>query len=128
MPSTKRCVSLIAGALSGLLGGLVGNQGGIRSAALLGFDLPKQTFVATATAVGLVVDLARMPVYLATEGQEIWGVWRLAAIAMAGVIIGTIFGGRLLSRIPESKFRLIVATILAALGVWMLTQAASPSL
>jgi uncharacterized membrane protein YfcA len=32
-----------AGALSGLFGGLVGNQGGIRSAALLGFDIPKES-------------------------------------------------------------------------------------
>ncbi|HEX4567736.1 MAG TPA: hypothetical protein VH138_13955, partial [Vicinamibacterales bacterium] len=43
-------LAMIAGTLSGLLGGLVGNQGGIRSAALLGFEMPKETFVATATA------------------------------------------------------------------------------
>jgi len=119
-------VSLVAGALSGLLGGLVGNQGGIRSAALLGFDLPKRTFVATATAVGLIVDLARMPVYLATEGNDVLEIWRMVAVATAGVIVGTLFGGRLLSRIPESKFRIIVAAILAALGVSMLAQAANP--
>jgi uncharacterized protein len=41
-------VAWVAGALSGLLGGLVGNQGGIRSAALLGFDLSKEKFVGTA--------------------------------------------------------------------------------
>ena len=53
-----------AGALSGMFGGLVGNQGGIRTAALLAFDADKEAFVATATAVGLVVDGARLPVYL----------------------------------------------------------------
>jgi len=37
-------VAWVAGALSGLLGGLVGNQGGIRSAALVGFNLPKESF------------------------------------------------------------------------------------
>ncbi len=57
-------VAWIAGAMSGLFGGLVGNQGGIRSAAMLGFDLPKERFVATATAIALFVDAARMPVYL----------------------------------------------------------------
>src|SRR2546430_1293482 len=46
-----RVAALIGGALSGLLCGLVGNQGGIRAAALLGFDVETQAFVATATAV-----------------------------------------------------------------------------
>jgi len=119
-------VSLAAGALSGLLGGLVGNQGGIRSAALLGFEMPKQAFVATATAVGLVVDLVRLPVYLATDGPDVAQVWPLIAFATAGVVVGTLFGGRLLRRIPESRFRSIVAVILAALGVSMLAQALSP--
>jgi len=54
----------------GLLGGLVGTQGGIRSAASLGAELPRQTFVAAATAVGLIVDAARVPIYLATTGAE----------------------------------------------------------
>ena len=68
-------VAWIAGALSGFLGGLVGNQGGLRSAALLGFDLSRQSFVATATAIGLVVDGARMPVYLMTQARS-WLGWR----------------------------------------------------
>src|SRR3954462_14706740 len=57
----------VAGALSGAFGGLVGNQGGIRSAALLAFDAHRDAFIATATATGLIVDAARMPVYLVTE-------------------------------------------------------------
>lgn len=62
-------VAWVAGAVSGALGGLVGHQGGIRSAAMLGFDIPKHAFVATATAVGVIVDAARVPVYLATQAQ-----------------------------------------------------------
>jgi uncharacterized membrane protein YfcA len=117
-------VAWIAGGASGLLGGLVGNQGGIRSAALLGFDLPKRAFVATATATGLIVDAARMPVYAATVGREIAAVFPLVAIATAGVIAGTLYGGRLLRRIPEARFRSIVAGLLALLGTLMLIQAA----
>jgi uncharacterized membrane protein YfcA len=115
-------VSWIAGTLSGLLGGLVGNQGGIRSAALFGFDLPKRAFVATATATGLIVDAARMPVYLATVGDDVLSVWPLVAVATAGVIAGTLFGGRMLARIPEALFRPTVAVVLAALGVAMIAQ------
>ncbi len=62
-----RTAAWIAGALSGMFGGLVGNQGGIRSAALLGFDLKRDEFVATATAIALLVDVFRMPVYAATQ-------------------------------------------------------------
>jgi uncharacterized membrane protein YfcA len=51
-----RTTGWIAGGLSGIFGGLVGNQGGIRSAALLGFDVSKESFVATATAIALLVD------------------------------------------------------------------------
>src|SRR4030066_1066333 len=50
-----------AGAMSGFFGGLVGNQGGIRSAAMLGFKLEQKTFVRTATGIALMVDVARIP-------------------------------------------------------------------
>ncbi len=114
----------IAGAVSGLLGGLIGNQGGIRSAALLGFDVRKDAFVASATAVGLIVDGARMPVYLVTERRDVFAIWPLVAIAVGGVVIGTLFGRRALERIPESRFRAVVAAVLAALGSAMLVKGA----
>lgn len=110
----------IAGSLSGLLGGLVGNQGGIRSGALLGFELPKRAFVATATATGLIVDTARMPIYMATVGEEMLAVWPHAAVATIGVVVGTLFGGRLLAHVPDAWFRTIVAVVLASLGVAMI--------
>ena len=115
-------VAWIAGALSGLLGGLVGNQGGIRSGALLGVDLPRQTFVATATAVGLIVDGARMPVYLVTSGEDVLAIWPSVAVATLGVAVGTVFGHRLLDRIPEALFRPILAVILGTLGAAMLVS------
>jgi len=115
-------VAWIAGALSGLLGGLVGNQGGIRSAALLGFDLPKQTFVATATAIALFVDGARMPVYVVTQHQQLIALWPWMALASTGVVAGTLLGSRALGRIPEVWFRRLLALLLAILGGAMLVR------
>jgi uncharacterized membrane protein YfcA len=115
-------VAWIAGALSGMLGGLVGNQGGIRSAALLGFDLSKQAFVATATAVGLLVDGARMPVYLITQYDDLGAMWRPIALATVGVTVGTLLGGHALHWIPDSWFRRVLALILALLGGAMLIK------
>jgi len=109
----------IAGALSGLFGGLVGNQGGIRSAALMGFDIDKQAFVATATAIGLVVDAFRMPVYIATQWQAISEQWVPMLIASVGVIVGTLAGKRVLERIPDHVFRTVVYVIILGLGIAM---------
>lgn len=109
----------VAGAASGALGGMVGNQGGIRTAALLGFDVPKESFVATATAIGLFVDGARMPVYLATEWRDIFAIWPLVFTATLGVVIGTALGARVLGRLPQQLFRRVIAVLLIALGLYM---------
>ncbi len=109
----------IAGALSGLFGGLVGNQGGIRSAAMLGFEVRKESFVATATAVGLFVDCARLPVYLIFEGREIARLWPLLGLSAFSVILGTLVGTRILRRIDERAFRRAVAVLLLMLGGYM---------
>jgi len=108
-----------AGVVSGALGGLVGNQGGIRSAALLGFDVPKESFVATATAVALFVDVARLPVYLATQSRAIAAVWMLMLAATVGAVVGTAMGTRVLGRLPERAFRRVLAVLLMLLGAYM---------
>src|SRR3954465_14858261 len=115
-------VGWVAGAVSGALGGLVGNQGGIRSAAMLGFEVPRHAFVATATAVGLIVDSARIPVYLVSQGEEVAALWPFLLAATAGAALGTLAGERLLRRIPEPVYRRLVAALVLALGVFMLLR------
>jgi uncharacterized protein len=116
----------VAGAVSGILGGLVGNQGGIRSGAMLGLGVPKEAFVATVTAIGLLVDMARLPVYLVAEGPALSRQWQLLGIATVGVLVGTLVGRPLLKRVSEEAFRAIVAALVLLLGMWMLGQAVSP--
>ena len=110
-----------------MVGGLVGNQGGIRAAALLGFKISKVAFVATATAIGLIVDISRMPVYFWSETQGILSSRNWILITTVGVVIGTVLGAKLLRRLPERSFRQVVSMLILALGVFMtyrgLTQA-----
>jgi hypothetical protein len=117
-------IAWLGGALSGLLGGLVGNQGGVRSAAMLGFNLEAKAFVATATAIALIVDGARMPIYFFTSPETVHRLAASIAIMTAGVTIGTVVGGRVLARIPENYFRKIVSLLILALGIVMLTRVA----
>ncbi len=117
-----RWAAWIAGGLSGIFGGLVGNQGSIRSAALLGFHVPRDAFVATATAIALLVDVGRVPVYLATQGSLIAELWPEVVIALGGVVVGTLVGTRLLRRIPENIFKRIVGLLILAIGIYMLVR------
>jgi uncharacterized membrane protein YfcA len=118
-------LSYVAGGLSGMLGGLVGNQGGIRSAALLGFDVPKTTFVAVATATALIVDGARLPVYLYQERDRLGDIWSMIFVASVGVVAGTALGGDLFRRVPDRLFRRVIAAVLLVLGAVMLMRANS---
>ena len=108
------------GLASGFFGGIAGNQGGLRSAALLAFDLAPLRFVATATATGLLVDTARTPVYLWDTGAALLPLWAPIGAASIGVLIGTVLGERLLLGLSRQQFGHIVAVAIAALGIWLL--------
>jgi uncharacterized protein len=115
-------VAWLAGLCSGVFGGLVGNQGGIRSASLLGFELSKAQFVATATAIGLAVDAARMPVYFATRFNDLLTTWQYILVTVVGVVVGTVSGRVLLSSIPDDLFKRIVSGLILVLGLAMLVK------
>jgi uncharacterized protein len=112
----------VAGLLSGAFGGLVGNQGGIRSAAMLGLGIQGPAFVATATAIGIAVDAVRLPVYFATESERILSARPAIVAAVIGVVLGTMAGERVLRRVPEPLFRRIVSVILLAVGAYLIAM------
>jgi len=116
----KGPVAWVAGALSGVFGGLVGNQGGIRTAAMFGFDLKGKEFVATATGIALAVDCARMPVYFLIQWKDILSIWPLIAFASMGVLIGTEIGVWTLGKIPEKLFKKIVSSIILLIAIFVL--------
>jgi uncharacterized protein len=110
----------ILGALSGLFGGIVGNQGGLRAAALSTFGLEPVVFVATSTVIGALVDLARAPVYLYKGWLKMAEVWGVIVIAVAAVVAGTLFGERLLLWLSPGRFRIVISIAIGALGLWFL--------
>ena len=67
-----------------------------------------------------MVDGARLPVYLWTEWRTLVLLWPTILAAVAGVLVGTLAGVRVLRRIPERAFRSSVSVLLTALGAYML--------
>ncbi|RPH34599.1 MAG: sulfite exporter TauE/SafE family protein [Chloroflexi bacterium] len=112
--------AVAAGMASGAFGGLVGNQGGIRAAALLHFGLSPAATVATATGIALAVDAARIPIYLATDGAVIAENWPYVVVGAIGVVVGTLLATPILRRLPQDTFRRFVFIVVAALGVLLI--------
>ena len=110
----------VVGLVSGFFGGIAGNQGGLRAAALTAFSLSPLAFVATSTATGLLVDAARTPVYLYAAGPALRSLWIPMAVATAGVLAGTILGERVLLGMSRDRFSRLVAIAIGLLGLWLL--------
>ena len=89
---------------------------------MLGLGVSRDAFVATATATGLIVDAARMPVYVASAWPDLIRLWQEILGASVAVLLGTWLGMRILRRIPEPVFRRLVSALLVALGVWLLAK------
>ena len=111
------------GLASGFFGGLAGNQGGARAAALGAFGLAPTQFVATATAIALLVDAVRTPVYLWRAGTSLVPLSVSIAIASVGVLVGTLLGERILLGMPMERFRRVVSFAIGALGIWLVVSA-----
>lgn len=122
---TQRCaprgpVVWALGALSGFFGGVVGNQGGLRAAALSAFGLAPAVFVATSTVIGVMIDAVRVPVYVGRASASLAGLWPLVATNVAGVLAGTLVGDRILLGLSRERFRAIVSAAVGLLGLWFL--------
>jgi uncharacterized membrane protein YfcA len=113
----------VLGALSGLFGGIAGNQGGLRAAALFAFPLAPAAFVATSTAAGLAVDTARVPIYVWRAGDSLASYIVPISVASVGVLLGTVLGERILLGMSVERFRRVVSTLIGALGIWLLWTA-----
>lgn len=119
-------VAVVLGLLSGLFGGLVGNQGGLRAAGLLAFDLKPRVYLATGTAVALLIDAARTPVYLTRAGDTLLDLALPISVAAAGCLLGTIIGEKLLLGMSPEKYRRVIGAAVGTLGVWLLWRAGWP--
>jgi uncharacterized membrane protein YfcA len=115
-------IAILLGLLSGVFGGLVGNQGGLRAAGLLAFNLSPRAYLATGTAVALLIDAARTPVYLMRGGSAILSLAVPIGVAAAGCIVGTLLGERLFLGLPAERYRRIVGAAVGVLGVYLLAH------
>ncbi|OGY52003.1 MAG: hypothetical protein A2951_02700 [Candidatus Buchananbacteria bacterium RIFCSPLOWO2_01_FULL_56_15] len=110
-------MAIFGGGLSGFFAGMFGIGGAIRSAFLSAFDLPKAVFIATAGTIGLLVDSTRIIAYFtggATLPRELWyGLILFIPVSFLGAQIAK----KVVDRIPQNKFRIVIAVFLLVIGI-----------
>lgn len=112
--------ALFSGALSGFLAGLIGMGGAVRSYFLSLFDLPKEVYIATGGLIALVIDVTRVGVYVYASFLDLKEMFVLIAFALPFLALGLFFGKKIVVTLPQSSFRMFVATALVAYGFYVL--------
>lgn len=109
------------GALSGFFGGLSGHQGALRSIFLLRSGLGKETFIATGTAIAVLVDLTRIPVYAGRMPEGLLASqWPLLVATTLAAFLGAWWGKRLIPRITFRLVRMLVGVLLLGISLALL--------
>ncbi len=113
-------VLITGGIVSGFIAGLFGIRGPIRGAFLTSFDLPKRQYIATSGAIGLLVDTARLITYV-IGGMRLETYLRNSLIILIVVsLIAAYFAQKLIGKIPQERFRFVVAAFLCLAGLKLL--------
>ena len=105
--------TVIGGALSGFLQGLLGIGGPLRGAFLISYDLDKFKYIATLAAIAVIIDLTRIPIYLSNNLLEPQYYIYIPILIVLGVI-GSYIGKKIVGFIPQDVFKKVV---LVAIGL-----------
>jgi len=112
----------LGGLVSGMLGGLSGHQGALRSAILIGLPgLTPVSFVATGAVIACAVDGARLLAYGSTAWLPASNHIDLLAIAGGAALAGTWVGNRCLSKVTLPFVRRMVAVALLVIAIRLIT-------
>lgn len=115
--------TIIGGGLSGFFAGIFGVRGEIHSAFLSSYNLSKATYLSTIAAISLLADSTRTLMYWFWEGIRLspniaWGF----LFFIPASLIGAWFGKMMIDRIPQDKFRTLVALFLLVAGIWFVVK------
>ena len=112
----------LGGVLSGFFGGLSGHQGALRSAFLAKAGLTTERFVASNAAIGFLVDLTRISVYVAlftAAGGHVseFSGWPLVITGAVSAFCGVLLGKRFLHKVKMTSIQTLVGVLLFGVGL-----------
>jgi len=112
----------VGGLASGFFGGFTGHQGALRSAFLVRAGLDPQAFIGTGVVAAVLVDVARLCVYVrgfsaARFGDLPPGLAVPLVAATAAAFLGSFLGARLLGRVTSRAVQRVVGGLLVVVAL-----------
>lgn len=111
-------------ALAGTLAGfttMVGNAAGpVMSLYLISMRLPKNTFIGTAAWFFLIINLVKVPLQIFFWHNISWASFTVDLVALPFIALGAWAGLKLVGKIPEKLFRILVITMTGVTAVFLL--------
>lgn len=113
--------SISGGVFSGFIAGLIGTGGAIRGITLAAFNLRADVFIATSAIIDLGIDSSRSVVYYLNGYIPSTIVYLIPALLVASVS-GTYVGKRILDRVSQEHFKMIVLVLILLTGIITLVK------
>lgn len=117
--------SILGGATSGFVSGFLGTGGAIRGLTLASYKLPIAVFIATSALIDLGIDCSRTVVYYYNGYIHQKDLYLLPILLVVSVL-GTFLGKKILERVDEKQFRVLVLVLILATGISSLVRILIP--
>lgn len=115
----------IGGLLTGFVGGLTGQQGALRSMFLFKSGLDATKYIATGTLIAILIDLSRLPTYVASFADNTLAFsgrpGALIAVGTVCAFAGAWLGARYMKKATIGAVRVLVVTFMLLIGAALIT-------
>lgn len=118
-PSTKN--SMLAGSLSGVLGGLASASGPPLVLYYMNLALPKQEYLATIQASFLAGALFSISLLAASGGYDA-SILQLGLFAASGIFLGSLLGYRFFARLKQDALHKLINYVLLLMGISLIIK------
>ncbi|MGZ7049364.1 MAG: sulfite exporter TauE/SafE family protein [Methanobacterium sp.] len=114
--SATKINTIIGGGLSGFMQGLIGIGGPLRGAFLNSYNLKKFKYIATLSAIAIIEDATRIPIYFSNNLLEPQFYYYIPFLVVIG-IAGSYTGRKIVNRIPQNIFKKVVLVVIAIVSL-----------
>lgn len=112
-----KMTTMIGGAMAGFSAGIFGVRGALKGAFISAFRLDKNTYIVTMALISTLVDTTRLITYwyggIVLQQSYLYGLLIFIPASLAGSLLIP----PVIARIPQERFRLVVAIFLLLAGI-----------